>query len=181
MGFFFWLCSFLMPEQVNGSSLLLWRPGNPRKISFPNVLRRSIFVNSWSYVSFIFGQVSKENPSPPWAVEFLTRSPQTPASHLSLNMDCRKFVLLCAGLLSVGLAENRETKSQDDDHYKEGDSYFSTRYESHPHTCRKPGNCEVLYNSGSEIKLCKCCYSSWTYNSLVLTVIQAQVYWNKCI
>ena len=69
-------------------------------------------------------------------------------------MNCRTFVLLFAGVLSVGLAENKETTDQDDDHYREGDSYFSARDESHPHTCRKPGNCEVLYNSSSEIKLC---------------------------
>ena len=62
-------------------------------------------------------------------------------------MNCRRLVLLCAGVLTICLAENKETTDQDDGHDKEGDSFFSTCHESHAHTCRKPGNCEVLYDS----------------------------------
>ena len=62
-------------------------------------------------------------------------------------MKCRRLVLLCAGVLTICLAENKETTDQDDGHDKEGDSFFSTCHESHAHTCRKPGNCEVLYDS----------------------------------
>ena len=89
-----------------------------------------------------------KTPPLPGADEFFTQmfpdSYQSFVSQQTLNMNCRKFVLLIAGVLSIGLAENKETRDQDDDHYKEGDSYFSKR-ESHPHACRKPGNCEVLY------------------------------------
>ena len=78
---------------------------------------------------------------------FDQKFPDSCQSSLSLNMNCGRLVLLGAGVLTFCLADNKETTDQDDGHYKEGDSFFTTRYESHPHTCRKPGNCEVLYDS----------------------------------
>ncbi|KAL9989375.1 hypothetical protein ACROYT_G003919 [Oculina patagonica] len=57
-------------------------------------------------------------------------------------MNCRNFVFLLAGVLSISLTENKETRDHSDDSHKEGDSYFYQVDESDAETCRKHGNCE---------------------------------------
>ena len=64
-------------------------------------------------------------------------------------MNGRKFVLFL-GVLSISLAENKETRDQSDHSHKKGDSYFSQDDESEAEICRKHGDCEVLYGRNGE-------------------------------